>query len=145
MQPRLIRPPPTQHMKELYPTEARLYEQVIAHGLPNYLGAKITLDTEFPLQLWEQELSDYNDKQLTMFLQYGWPTSYMGPSIPALGVPNHHSAVVQHQAVTNFIQKEMNLNGLMGPFKAPPSTGLGQTRSWHGPKGNQGSIGSSWI
>ena len=56
-------------MQDLYPAEAELYKKVIAHGAPNYMGARITLPTTFPLHLWNEVLTDYHDQQLVTFLQ----------------------------------------------------------------------------
>ena len=118
--PRLLRPPVTKYMLDHFPDEANIYIQVVAFACPNYLGAKIQLNKDFPVLIWEAKLSKFHDTQVTNFMRYGWPTSFLGNSLPVLNLDNHASAMKQPQHVSKFIAKEISLNGLMGPFHQSP-------------------------
>ena len=58
---RLHRPLATTVLHEFFPHQAIIYKQVTSHGLPNYLGAKITVGVNFPLQVWKDLLHDHSD------------------------------------------------------------------------------------
>ena len=46
--------------------------------------------------------------------------SFMGDTLPTLSLPNHASSIRQPQAVQSFIDKEVSLHGLAGPFTECP-------------------------
>ena len=87
---------------------------------PNYRGARIDIHPEFPHQEWSRLLGTYHDQQLIDFMRFGWPTSYMGSHLPTLTVSNHRSSLRQPVAVKSFIDKELSLQGLAGPFTECP-------------------------
>ena len=116
---RLVRPASTHHLQVTNPKANRLYNKVIAFGQPNYLGAKEIINPDFPIEVWETQLEAYHDQQVITFMKYGWPTAFMGKSIPKLNLENHASSI-QSLAVEKFLQKEVSLGGIMGPFVVPP-------------------------
>ena len=117
--PRLDRLPATQHFRSRYPVLVSLYEQVVQHKLPNYLGARTPVTDNFDQQVWDDLLQGHADRQVTQFMLFGWPTSFMGSTIPTLDLDNHTSSLVHPQAVHKFITKEVALGGLIGPFSQP--------------------------
>ena len=118
--PYFKRPAPTQSLKSKSPSDYELYSKVIAYNRPNYIGAKVDLNPNFPVKTWEAVFSDYNDKQLVDFMRYGWPTSFMGDTLPTLSLSNHASSIRQPKAVQSFLDKEVSLQGLAGPFTECP-------------------------
>ena len=70
--------------------------------------------------MWDSQLVGYHDQQVIDFMKYGWPTGFMGNSIPKLDLPNHTSSRRQPLAVDKFLQKEVSLGGIMGPFVVSP-------------------------
>ena len=117
---RLHRPLATAILHQFFPHQAITYKQITSHGLPNYLGAKITVGVNFPLQVWKDLLHDHSDPQVVMFMEFGWPTSYMGDQMPTLQLDNHASATGHPTAVAKYLDKEVRLGGLMGPFPSSP-------------------------
>ena len=117
---RLVRPASTHHFQVTHSKANLLYNKVIAFGQPNYLGAKEIINPDFPIQMWETQLVGYHDQQVIIFMKYGWPTGFMGNSIPKLDLPNHTSSRRQPLAVEKFLQKEVSLGGIMGPFVVSP-------------------------
>ena len=97
-----------------------LYDQIRNHALPNYMGAKITVPSSLKLESWEARLQDYHDKELCLYLRYGWPSSFTGSRAPRATLTNHLSGAKYPHHVENFIQKEISLGGMIGPFSSPP-------------------------
>ena len=62
----------------------------------------------------------FTDHQLVDFLDFGFPTGFLGTDIPTLHVPNHSSALCQPAAVSDYIQTEAGFQALAGPFHSPP-------------------------
>ena len=54
------------------------------------------------------------------FVRYGFPTGYAGPTSDTVNVPNHPSAVDFPTYIQEFIDKELSLKGLIGPYDQPP-------------------------
>ena len=99
---------------------AAIYTATRKTCLPNRLGAKITLPSALRLGNWETDLRNYHDTTLTGYLRYGWPTGYTAPGPPADTHTNHQSAKDYRSHVHAFIEKELALGGLIGPFNQPP-------------------------
>ena len=114
------KPMPTATLQHHSVSDYDIYNQVIAHNCPNYIGAKIDLNPQFPVKTWEKTFSTYSDQQIVDFMRYGWPTSYMGDQLPILSLPNHASSIRQPEAVQSFLTKELKLKGLAGPFAESP-------------------------
>ena len=117
---RLHRPLATAILHQFFPHQAIIFKQVTSHGLPNYLGAKITVGVNFPLQVWKDLLHNHSDPQVVMFMEFGWPTSYMDDQMPTLQLDNHASATRHPTVVAKYLDKEVRLGGLMGPFPSSP-------------------------
>ena len=62
------------HLQKYCPKQA--HRIVAGYGKPNYLGARIKVDTQLNLQMWYQELRDYWDQQLLDFLTFGFPLDF---------------------------------------------------------------------
>lgn len=69
----------------------QIYTTVTAQGIPNFLGAKCPLPSNFNFDEWNQLLNTDADHETIAFLQYSFPASYEGP-IPTPFGHNHASA-----------------------------------------------------
>ena len=69
-------------------------------------------------------LSDYQDKQLPDFLEYGWPVDYSAttPAIPIPAIAKHHTDSDSVSHMEDLITTEIVHGVLLGPFKVPPFT-----------------------
>ena len=114
------RPLPTSSLQQQSVSDYDIYTQVIKHNRPNYIGAKLDLNPQFPVKTWDDMFASYPDKQIVEFMRFGWPTSFMGDQIPILSLPNHASSIHQPDAVQSFLNKEVSLKGLAGPFTESP-------------------------
>ena len=98
----------------------RIYNYVRATNLPNYLGARITIPSAMNCSNWDSALEGYYDSELVNFLRYGWPNGYTAPAPPTPSASNHPSALTFPREIDAFLEKEVRLGAMIGPFKAPP-------------------------
>lgn len=98
-----------------------IYNCVLASGLPNAVGAQIQLPTELNLDAWDRNLSNApEDRELMQYIKCGFPLGYMGPTSDSRGIPNHTSAVNYPTHISQFVQKEIDLGGVVGPMLQAP-------------------------
>lgn len=102
------------------PEFCTLYSNIKSKNLPNFLGAKITVQSALNLDTWQQELVDYHDREICAFLRYGWPIGYHANKPPVAVDKNHQSALAFDSHVKSFIDKGHSLGAIVGPFSAPP-------------------------
>ena len=96
-----------------------VYEAVKATGMPNLMGAMIPLSSVLNIPEWEARLLGVDDQLLDM-IKYGFPMGYIGPISPTQYIDNHPSAIQFSQHVNDFIQKEIELGGVVGPMDKQP-------------------------
>lgn len=115
-------PDPSTSAQKDFPDFVNLYNNIKAQACPNYLGAKIPLETALNIHAWYDLLKDYHDSELCDFLKYGWPLGYLRDTPPTSAPGNHPSAVAHMQHVHKFISEELRHKALVGPFAADPFT-----------------------
>ena len=96
-----------------------IYESVRATGVPNIMGARTLVPSALNIPAWEAHLLGVDDQLLDM-IKYGFPMGYIGPVSPTQDIDNHPSAKQFSHHVRDFIQKEIDLGGVVGPFNSPP-------------------------
>lgn len=90
-------------------------------GLPNRVSLRIPVHTQWNINLLDQLLSDYEDKDIVEWLKFGWPIGFQQGTVqPAWAEQNHGSACNHPVAVKKYIDKELSYGSTIGPFKAPP-------------------------
>lgn len=107
---------------DTFPEFAKNYSKIKQENLPNFLGAKITVPSQLNLENWERMLEGYHDRDVCLFLRYGWPVGYEADVIPTSVKENHHSAQQHIGHVKNFITKELDHQAIIGPFNSSPFT-----------------------
>ena len=113
-------PEPTEEAYRIAPVHMKLYYDVRCSGLPNYMSVRQVIPSDLKCEAWEAALIDYHDSDVVDFLRYGWPVAYTAPRIPVPIFKNHASATRFPQEIDKFIQKELDKNALLGPFKEAP-------------------------
>lgn len=101
---------------------ALIYSASRGKCLPNHIGARISVPTRLRLDNWDIALAEYHDKQLCDYIRYGWPVGYTSTCLPAPVNKNHTSADRHAKHVQDYIDKEIELGGIIGPFLDPPFT-----------------------
>ena len=94
--------------------------KVVQSGLPNYLGEKILLPSNFNFQFLTQQLADYHDKIVIEFLRYGFPIDHNGETGSHLVSRNHAGAREFPEQIKKLLEKEVRLKACIGPFNTPP-------------------------
>lgn len=59
-----------------HPEFCDVYQRIKDFNLPNFLGARIPLNSAINIDKWEELLSEYHDSEICVFLKYGWPVGY---------------------------------------------------------------------
>lgn len=113
-----------------YNTQQNLiYDVMLAHkvlqsGNPNRYGSRIPIVTNWNTKLLDMFLLDYEDREVTEWLTYGFSISRdnnIAQIWPAQG--NHASANAYPLEIDEYIITELKYNATMGPFTVPPFLG----------------------
>ena len=90
-------------------------------GLYNFESCKIPLRTNLNIPFFRFMLSDYEDKQVCDFLDYGFPIGYLGKiEIGATKIKNHKGATEFPNEVRSYLEKEMAYGAVLGPLQTIP-------------------------
>lgn len=109
-------PSTTPDARNKFPDFCAMYECIKEHGTPNFLGAKIPIQSDLVISKWEELLVSYHDKDLVPFLKYGWPMGYHADQPPSSVEDNHPSATQHLNHVKTFVQKELQHKAILGPL-----------------------------
>lgn len=101
--------------------QVQLSWRVIKSGTYNRFGLRIPVNTKWNLDLLESLLHGYEDIEVVEWLRFGWPVdrSHEQPD-PILRVTNHRSAIENADIIDKYIEKEIGLGAMFGPFLAIP-------------------------
>ena len=96
-------------------------EFILQHGYPNAYGVKIPINKKLNIKLLDKLLKDYHDRELLLFLEYGWPANrLLSAPPPSINDVNHKSATEHAHEIDRYIEDEINNNRLIGPFSSNP-------------------------
>ena len=85
-------------------------------GQPNYKCARIPIKSGLNLEAWEKYLMDYADKRVIQYIKFGFPLSLINPNeLNNTKITNHFSACQYPHQVQQYIDKEIELDALLGP------------------------------
>ena len=73
------------------------------------------------IPVWRHILSDYHDKTLVDFLEFGWPADYTALQPPTSATSNHHEVLDYTDQIRSYVEEEMAYGAIIGPFEQPPS------------------------
>ena len=104
-----------------FKTHYTLFNKVRVTGLPNYLAARIPVPSALIITKWRELLHSYPDKKLVDYLEFGWPLDYTAPVPPVPTLQNHEKDPDKVPHIRKFIQKEVQLGALLGPFSGLPT------------------------
>ena len=106
------------HLQKYCPIEA--HKIVTGYDKPNYLGARIKVDTQLNLQIWYQELKDYWDQQLLDLLTFGFPLDFNRNAPLHWEGENHRSALDYPNDIEAYLKEEAQFKAIVGPFDQYP-------------------------
>ena len=112
------RPPPTSTTLSDYINMATIIE---ATGVPNYKLARFPIHSGLNIDTWRHNLEDYHNKKLIENLTYGFPLSLQPDTrLTNTEVTNHYSARQFPADVQSYLDKEISLGAILGPFTKVP-------------------------
>ena len=97
-----------------------LHREVKRHGCYNYLGARISLDSQLNVDKWREYLCEYWDKQLLEFIQFGFPMGFNRECPLRHDAENHSSATDYPSDIQAYLDEEVAFGAIIGPFKSNP-------------------------
>ena len=89
-------------------------------AMPNFMGARIPVNSQFNIPAWESYLNEYWDKQIVDLLQYGFPLDFDRTRCLSSTYENHASAVKFPDHVNNYINTETKYGAILRPFDEYP-------------------------
>ena len=97
-----------------------IYNRVLATGTYNYKVARLPLPSGLNLESWKLYLQDYHDGEIVNFLEFGWPSNFQVGSPLKSTLTNYGSGVNYNKHIDFYLEKEIGLNAMLGPFSVPP-------------------------
>lgn len=97
-----------------------LTEKVFDSGVPNYLGLRLPVLSNFNFEFLRSRLIDYHDYAFCDLLEFGCPIGYNSHFPPETDLRNHMGAQQFSEHVDKFVLKEVSLGATLGPFLSPP-------------------------
>ena len=98
----------------------QLHKIVSCSGLPNYLGCRIPVQSQLNIANWHLNLTEYWDKQLVEFLEFGFPLDFDRKTTLKSIEINHKSADQFKDQIGKYIQEELHFNAIYGSFETKP-------------------------
>ena len=89
-------------------------------GKPNFLQARIKVDTHLHLDEWQKQLQGCWDTQLLDLLRFGLPLDFNRLSPLQWEGQNHKSAIEHLRDTEAYIAEEKGFNAIVGQFKDHP-------------------------
>ena len=97
----------------------KAHKIVVQSGKPNFLQARIRVDTQLNLEEWQKQLQGYWDTQL-IDLRFGFPIDFNRLSPLRWEGQNHKSAIDYPNDIETYLAEERSFNAIVGPFKNHP-------------------------
>ena len=86
----------------------------------NFITGQYVVPSQLNFKVWANLLGDYWDKQLPYLVKYGFPLDFDHNTSLQANVRNHNSANAVPHDVRAYLQEEIELGAIQGPFKDPP-------------------------
>lgn len=100
---------------------ARIYSPVKKAGIPNALGCRIPIPSKLHLDQWDELLGKSSKyEELLDFIRFRFLMGYLGPESAYDDKYNHSSAEQYESHIEAFLEKEIELGGIVGPMPSQP-------------------------
>ena len=98
-----------------------LAHKVISSGVHNRFGCRIPVKSCWIIELMHSLLADYHDKEVPEWLTFGFPISRpLNIQDPTPAEVNHRGTTRFEDHINDYINSELKLDAMMGPFSIPP-------------------------
>ena len=96
----------------------RVADVILSTKKPNYREARIPIESGLNVKMWEKYLHHYLDDRLIQYIKFGFPLSIQNPSqLHNKDVCNHQSALQYPIDIQKYLDKEIKLGVMLGPFE----------------------------
>ena len=90
-------------------------------NLPNYLGARVPVQSQLKVENWKRLLKGYHFDRILDYIEYGFPVSLDYSNFKYnTQIKNHSSALAFPSAVDQYFETETSLQAIAGPFTEQP-------------------------
>ena len=100
-----------------------VHKKVRQTGLPNFMSARIPVESQLNIDKWKEALVDYWDQQLIQLLEYGFPLDFNRTCKLRHEGVNHNSANQFPSDIEAYISEETHYGAIIGPFDKNPIEG----------------------
>ena len=98
----------------------QVHDLVRATNKPNFMQARIPVQSQLNVNAWKRYLTNYWDSQLTELIEFGFPLDF-NRSSPLIHEPGNHKSAVEFPAdIEAYIEEEKKYGTLLGPFDNHP-------------------------
>ena len=94
----------------------QILEIVRSTSKPNFIQARVQIDSRLNVEVWKKHLEGYWDQQLCELIQFGFPLDFNRACILNHEQGNHNSAVDFPADIEAYIEEELKYGALLGPF-----------------------------
>ena len=101
-------------------TPLEMHDIARATNKPNYMEARLPVDSQLKVDAWKRHLGNYWDKQLLQLLEFGFPLDFNRNCLLRHEPGNHKSATEFPRDVDAYIAEELKYDALLGPFDTHP-------------------------
>ena len=84
------------------------------------MNARIPVPSQMNTDAWSKMTHGKDDADLADHIQFGWPMNYNSPTPPTPTHKNHATSVNEMHEIDLFIDTELNMGAMLGPFTDPP-------------------------
>ena len=98
----------------------RIHELVRSTNKPNFMQARVPVDSQLNVHAWEKHLQGYWGRQLIYLIRFGFPLDLNRACELIHEQGNHKSATEFPNDVNAYIEEEKKYNALLGPFDKHP-------------------------
>ena len=101
-------------------TPLEIHEIIRATRKPNFMEARIPIESQLNTEVWKKHLAGYWDSQLCELIQFGFPLDFNRSCVLNHEQGNHKSAADFPADVDAYIEEELHYGALLGPFPKHP-------------------------
>lgn len=99
----------------------RIYDCVRRTGLPNMIGARITVPSQLKIPAWHSIATGHPDDDYVLKgIQFGFPLHYTGPPLARPNKVSHSSADRYLSQVQHYVKTETLNKAMLGPYVTSP-------------------------
>ena len=97
-----------------------MHAMVKANKKPNYMQARLPVNSQLKVEAWKRHLEGYWDEQLLHLIEYGFPLDFKRNCPLNNESGNHKSATDFPSDIDAYIEEELKYDALLGPFEKCP-------------------------